>query len=142
MGGISKWVEDGCNFIWNGIWHVEGVECGKAEVFGKASIAVNANDFGVDAVVAISCAAVAAVAAENVAFAGDPVANFKAGDAASEFCDFADEFVPDGCADGDVFLGPIAPFVDVNVSSADSCFLDFDEDLMIANCGDWHLSHP
>jgi hypothetical protein len=74
-------------------------------------------------------AAVAAVAADDVAFGADPLAEFVAGDAGADLHDAADEFVPDHEARLDRALTPLVPLVDVQVGAADGGLFQLDQDL-------------
>lgn len=75
------------------------------------------------------------MSADDVSFSGDEFTNLKVCDACAYFCDVAGEFMADGHANGDGFLCPFVPFVDVEICSADGGFFDFDEDVHGANFG-------
>ncbi|CAM5629473.1 hypothetical protein RLIN73S_05304 [Rhodanobacter lindaniclasticus] len=111
-------------------------------VLGERAVAVHADADGVRAQVLAAGAAVAAVAADDVAFGGDAVADLVAGDAGADLHDAADELVADGEARLDRALAPLVPLVDVQVGAADGGFLDPDQHFVGTDLGHRHLFHP
>src|SRR6185312_921309 len=111
-------------------------------VLGERTVAVHADADGVRAQVLAAGAAVAAVAAHDVAFGGDAVADLVAGDTGADLHDAADELVADGEARLDRALGPFVPLVDVQVGAADRGLLQLDQHLIRADLGHRHLFHP
>jgi hypothetical protein len=77
--------------------------------------------------------AVAAAAADDVAFAADDLAGEEVVDVGADLDDFADELMPHGHRHGDGLLGPGIPFVDVQVGAADAGLADLDEDVVDAD---------
>src|SRR3972149_11266567 len=89
-----------------------------------------------------SGAAVAASAADQVAFSRNAIARFKIFDGTANLFHNAAKFMP-GCHwNWNCMLCPLIPLVDVQISSADSGFFYSDEKIVMANC--WHGSivHP
>jgi hypothetical protein len=87
-------------------------------------------------------AAVAAMAADDMAFGRNAVADLVAGDAGADFDDAADEFMADGQAGLDRALRPFVPLVDVQVGAADRGLFHLDQHLVRADLRHGHLFHP
>ena len=102
----------------------------QGQVLGEGSRPVDAHAVGIHAEVAAAGQAVAALAADQVPFAADDIADLEVLDVASQFNDSPHEFVSDHHRDGHGLLGPGVPVVDVYVRSADSRTEDFDEDVV------------
>ena len=56
----------------------------------------------------------------------------KIADIAAHLDHFPDELMADNHGNGDGFLGPCVPFVNMEVGAADASFVDFDEDIVDA----------
>ena len=78
MYGVAERIEDGGQLIGDVVRQLEGVEGRDHWVFGEGTQAVHTDTNGVAAQVGATGTAVAAVAAGDVAFAGDPIADGKA----------------------------------------------------------------
>src|SRR5579862_2695381 len=85
---------------------------------------------------------IAAAAADDVAFAADDVAGMEIGDVGADLHDLADEFVADGHGYGNGFLGPIVPFVNVDVGTADAGAFDADQDVVNAGARAFDVFEP
>lgn len=70
---------------------------------------------------------VAAVAAGDMALAGDALADREARDARAKLGDLADILMADDLWGLDVLLRPLVPFVDMDVGAADRGLVDLDE---------------
>src|SRR5690606_11177190 len=112
------------------------------DVLGEGAVAVHADAHRVRAQVGAAAAAVAAVAADDVAFGRDALADAVAGHARAHFDHAADELVADHQAGLDGALAPFVPQVDVQVGAADGGLLDLDQDLVGTRLRDRHLLHP
>src|SRR5690606_5032355 len=112
------------------------------DVLGEGAVAVDADADGVGAQVLAAAAAIAAVAADDVAFGGDALADAVALHAGAELGDAADELVADHQAGLDGALGPCVPFVDVQVGTADRGLFELDQHLVGAGTGHRDLFHP
>ena len=99
------------------------------DVLGEAAGPVDADPLRIAAQVAAAGAAVAAVAAGDVALAGDAVADLEALHLGADLGDRADELVADGHRHRDRGLGPLVPVGDVEVGAADAGVVDLDEDV-------------
>src|SRR5688500_3742529 len=75
-------------------------------------------------------AAVAAIAARDVAFAGNAIADLEAGNLAADLDDLAAVFVPDCHRHRDRLLRPGVPVVDVHVRAADGAALHTDQNVV------------
>ncbi len=105
---------------------------GQDDVFGEGSGAVDADSAGEGAEMAAAGEAVAAASADDVAFAGDEVSGLEVVDVGADLGDLADEFVTDDEGDGDGFLRPGVPVVDVEVGAADAGLEDANLDVVDA----------
>src|SRR3546814_20737956 len=81
----------------------------------------------VRAQVLLAGAAVAAVAADDMALGRNPLADRVAAYAGSDLDDAADEFMADHQPGLDRALAPLVPQVDVQVGAADGGFLELDQ---------------
>ena len=75
MGGVAVGVEEGNDIVRDAVGDGDHVGVGDAEVFGKGAVPIHAHALGEFAPVAVACPAIAAMAADDVAFAADPLAN-------------------------------------------------------------------
>src|SRR5690606_8213484 len=101
-------------------------------VFGECAVDVHADAHGVRAQVRAAATAVTAVAADDVAFGRDALADLVAVHCRTERGDAADELVADGQARLDGALAPLVPQVDVQVGTADGGLFQLDQDLVRA----------
>src|ERR1041385_1293888 len=115
---------------------------GKDQEFGESAGAIYADTLGVLAEVSPPRQAVAAMAADDVAFAGDDVAFVEVMGVGAGGNDSADEFVADVHGNGDGFLGPGVPVVDVHIGSADAGPEDFDLHIVDAVFWNRHILEP
>ena len=77
-----------------------------------------------------------AVAARDVAFRGNEIADVRLFHLRTDLRDGAGEFVTERDGWSDPLSAPVVPFVDVKVGSADAGGFDFDEYLVGARLGD------
>src|SRR5690606_4896508 len=106
------------------------------------AVAVDADADGVRAQVRAPAAAVAAVAADDVALGGDALSDLVTAHARAQFGDAADELVADDQTRLDRALAPLVPQVDVQVGPADRGLLDLDQHLVGARRGNRDIFHP
>ena len=140
--GVAEGVHDGGNVVGDARVELDDVAFRNAEVFGKRAVALHADPDGVFAHVQLAAAAVAAVAAGYVPFAGDAVADTDVAHAAANIDDFADIFMPDDQGRADVFPRPVVPFVNVQVGAANGYFPDFDQYIVHVRLRNGHVFHP
>src|SRR5690606_2204687 len=100
------------------------------DVLGEGAIAVDADADRVRAEVLATGTTVAALAADDVAFGRDALADVVAGRARTQLHHAAHEFMADGQALRDGALRPLVPQVDVQVGAADRGLLEADQDLV------------
>jgi hypothetical protein len=86
--------------------------------------------------------AIAAMSAGNVTFADDKVALRKTFHAIANKIDNSDELVADGHRDGDRFLRPRVPIVNVDISSTDRSLEDANPHVVAVNCGNRNVFEP
>ena len=101
--------------------------------FGKRALAIHADALRVRAKMTPAGETIAAMSADDVAFAGDEIARRKTLHAIADAFDHADEFMADDHRHRDRFLRPRVPVINVNVGAADRCFLNPDENVVAAD---------
>ncbi len=111
-------------------------------VLGERAVAVYADADRVRTQMLAASAAVAAMAADDVAFGGNAVADLVASHAGADLDNAADELMADGEAGLDRALAPLVPLVDVQVGAADGCLLHLDQHFVRAHHRQRHLFHP
>jgi len=78
--------------------------------------------------------AVAAMSADYVTFAADNFAKVEISHVFSHFHDLPHELMSHYHGNGNGLLSPFSPVVYVEVSPADACPIDLDQDVIVANC--------
>ena len=140
--GVAERIEDGGQFIGDVVRQLEGVEGRDHQVFGEGARAVDADPYGVAAQVGATGAAVAAVAAGDVAFAGDAIADGEAAHFLADGDHLSHILVTDHHGHGYGLLGPLIPVVDVHVGAADGGLADLDQQIVVAELGSRDVRHP
>ncbi len=133
MRCIAEGIEDRRQVATDVVRDLERVEGGNGEIFGEGAGAVHADANGVAAKMPTPGAAVAAIAAGDVALAGDAVADIEALHLLAQGHDLADIFMANLHADGDGLGRPLVPFPDVDVGAADRGLGDLDEHVVMAD---------
>ena len=135
VGGVAQRVQDGGDL--HGHIRVDGhhVALRDGEVLGEASGAVHAHALGVRAEVELAAAAIAAMAADDVALAGDDLSGLVGGHGRAHFLNDAAVLVAHVHADGDGLLGPRVPVPDVHVGAADGGLVNLDENIVGSDFG-------
>src|SRR2546428_13775755 len=105
---------------------------GNAYVLGKSAVAVNAHADGVFAEMAPASQAIAAMAADQMPFAGDEIAGLEVFDVAAHRRYGAHKFMADDHRWTNRLLRPGIPLIDVYIRAADGCFKDFDQNIIDA----------
>ena len=82
---------------------------------------------------------VTAVAAGDMAFTADPLANMEAGNAFTQGSNLAHIFVADGLTGFDMLGCPIVPLIDMDIGATDGGFVNFDQDFTGAGFRDGNL---
>ena len=142
MHRVAERVEDGGQVVRDIVRDFERVKRRDHQVFREAARAVYAHANGITAQVRTSAAAVTAVAAGNMAFTGDAIANLEAFHFLADTHHFTDIFVTDNHRYRNGFLRPLVPVVDVNVSTADGGFTNFDQQIVMTDFRLRHVGHP
>ena len=109
--------------------HGNNVGCGNAEIFCKSTVTINADTLGVCAPLSVAAAAVAAVTANDMTFAGNTLADIEFFYAFAELCNFTDIFMTYRHCGMDMLLCPGIPVIYMNIRAANCGFANFDEDL-------------
>ena len=100
------------------------------DVVGEGAVAVHADDLGALAEVGVAQAALEAVAADDVSFGGDQVADGEqsgAGRLPAQLDDLAGELVADDDRRLEPAAGPAVPLPDVEIGAADAGVVDADQ---------------
>lgn len=142
VDGVAERVEDSGNLMLDAGGVLPDVGHGKNDEFREGSIAINTYAEGVGAEMATTGEAVAAAAADDVAFPTDELADGKIGDVGAEFDDLADKLVADDEALTDGGASPGVPVVDVEVSTADPSVEDADFDVVDTDFGFGNVFKP
>ena len=100
------------------------------DIFGERARPVHADAHGMRAQMPSAGETIAAASAHHVAFAADNIAGMKIVDVRSHFDDFAHEFMTDRHGNRNGALRPIVPFVNVDVSAANSRALHADQNIV------------
>src|SRR5204863_812068 len=111
--------EDGGDVVRDRIGEIEGVAGRNRQVLGKGARSVDSNPDRVTAQVPAAGAAVAAVAAGDVALAGDAIAALQAVHLRADLDDAPAVLVAHRHRHRDGLLRPGIPVVDVHVGAAD-----------------------
>lgn len=131
--GIAQGVEDRTEVGVDVVVVDPGIARRDDDVVGEGAVAVDAHPDGVDAQVPSPGAAVAAGAADDVALAGDPVADAHARHVAADLVDDAVELVTDDLRRaGHGRCCPVVPPVQVQVGAAQARSQDTDADVVVA----------
>src|SRR5947209_8479249 len=88
------------------------------QIFGKGSRPIHAHALGIRAEVPPASEAVAAVPADDMAFAADNLSRQEVSHVGADLDDFPDELMPDNQGDGNGLLRPGIPFVNMEVGAA------------------------
>ncbi len=125
MRSIAKRIKKGNNLFVYLRADGDAVGGGYAQILGKSAIPVDTYAFCVLTPLRIACAAVTAMSADNMAFTRYTLTNVQALNVAAQFCDFTNIFMPDHSGRVNMFLTPAVPLVNMQVSTADCCFVNF-----------------
>src|SRR3546814_2479165 len=94
MHGVAEWIENGRQLVGNIVGDLEGVESRDRQVFGKRARPVNADARCIAAQVPTARPATPAIAASDMPFARNAVANSEAADLLPYFHDFTHVLMP------------------------------------------------
>src|SRR5438128_11280787 len=100
------------------------------EVLCKSSGTIYTDAFRVRAQMAPASQAIAAMAANHVAFTADDLARKEILHIGANLNDFADKLVPDDHRHWDRFFRPVIPFVDVQIGAANAGAIDPYQDIV------------
>ena len=96
------------------------------DVLGEPTVSLDTDADDVTTVVELASPAVAASPADDMAFAGNPVADLDAPHVGGDGIDETDELVANSDARRDVGCGPVVPGLDVEVGATDGGPADLD----------------
>ena len=133
MYGISKGIKDRGDLGIDTRPMLPDVSHRQGNILSKRSRAVDSHTLCVAAQMPASCQAVAAMAADDVAFAADDFAGKEVYDVGPDLDDFADELMADDQWQKDSSLCPGIPLIDVQVGPADPSLIYPDEYVIDTN---------
>ena len=139
MRGVAEGVKEGDNVLRQALVDGNDVARRDADILRERAVPVDADADMVLTPLNIAGVTVAAVAAGDMALAGDALADREARDACAEFRDLADILMADDLRGLNVLLRPLVPFVNMDVGAADRGLVDLDENFSGARHGDRHL---
>jgi len=142
MGRIAQRIKTGEHVRGDGAVAVPDIRHRDAKVLCKGSGPVNPDAARAPAKMSSSSQAVAAVAADDVSFPGDQVADFEVVDVTSNFNDRAHKLVTHRHRNRNGLLSPFIPVIDVNVRPTDPRFLDLDEHIIDSDFRNRNLFQP
>jgi len=103
------------------------------DVFGEASVAIDANDSCVRADVCVACPAEETTTVDNVPFGGNTITALHSGDQPPDFGNVSRELVTDDERWLAAVTRPRVPVVDVDIGSTHSRAAHADEHFVVAN---------
>src|SRR3546814_6969181 len=112
---VAEGIENGRQLVGNIVVDLEGVESRDRQVFGKRARPVNADARCIAAQVPTARPAIPAIAASDMPFARNAVANSEAADLLPYFHDFTHVLMPHMHGHRDRFGGPIVPVPDMHI---------------------------
>ena len=137
--GVAVCVKEGNYILRNIVRHKYNIGLGYAYVFRKRALPVHAHALGLLAPLAVARAAVAAMAAYYVPFAGNDLADFIFSDARAKRGDFANVFVAYYHGRIDMLLAPRVPIVNMHIRAAYGGFVYFDKHLAYSRLWNGYL---
>ena len=109
---------------------------GERKVFSKCPSPIDADPFGIFAEMASSGETVSTTTTNHMSFTTDHFTRMEVGDIGTNLDDFADKFMTDHHRDGNRFLSPRIPLVNVDIGSTDPRSIDTNQDIIDPNSGD------
>jgi hypothetical protein len=112
------------------------------KVFGVRAGTVDAHTAGFVAQMTTARQTVATAPAHDVPLARDHITDFQIRDVAAHRGHRPDEFMADRHGNGDRFLRPCVPFINVDIGTADGGFMDLDQHIVDPDLGHVHFLEP
>ena len=142
MHGVAKRVENRRQIVGDIVRNFKSVKRRDHQIFGKAARTVDADARGIAAQVRTPGAAVTAVAAGDMPFAGNAIAKLKAANLLTDAHHFADVFMAHHHRHRNGLLRPLIPVVDVHVGTANRGLANFNQQIVMADFRFRHVGHP
>ena len=142
MHGVTEGIKNGSQIIGDIVGDFESVERRNHQILGEAARTVNADADRVAAQMGTTATTVATVTAGDMAFARNAIADFEAFHFLTNTYHFTDIFMAYDHRHRDGFLRPLIPVIDVNVSPADGCFTDFNQQIVMPEFRYRNVGHP
>ncbi len=140
--GIAERIEDRGDLVRNIIRDRHDIVFRNADELAEGAGTVDADAERVAAEMAPARPAVAALAADDMAFAGDPLADMILGDGRTDLGDLAAEFMTDDHRHRNGLLRPLVPVPDMHVGAADGRFLHADQNVVRPDFRHRYILHP
>ncbi len=142
VDGVAQRVEDRGNLVRNVVGDRHDIVLRKGQIFAESAGPVDADAQRVAAQMPPARPAVAAMAADDVAFARDALADLVFRHRRAEIGHRSDEFMAGHHRHRNGLLRPLVPVVDMHVGAADRRLLDLDQHIVRADLRHRHLFHP
>jgi len=139
VDGVSQRIEDRRGIAIDPRIVVPNIGHRQGNVFGEGTGAIDTDTGRVFAEMASAGQAVTASSAHDVPFTRDDLAGKEILYVGADFDDFTNELMTDNHWNGNRFLSPRVPIVDVKVSPADSRFFDSDQTVVDTDFGEWNI---
>ena len=139
MCSITQGVKNGGNLHGHILVNANHVGLRDGKILCKATGAVNTHPHGVGAQVEHATAAVAAVAADNMALAGNNLTRLVLCHGRTYALDNTAELMPHVHADGYRLLSPSIPVPDMQIRTANSCAVNLNKNIVGADFRHRHL---
>jgi hypothetical protein len=131
MNSVAQRVKNGSLVIRNPVRYREYIPGWNGQILREASGAVHPDAFCIYAQMPVAGAAISAVAADYMAFAGNSLSDGQALHAPAQFGYLTHEFMAHVHRNRYGLLGPFIPLVDVDIGAADRGLIDLYEDLVV-----------
>ena len=141
MHCIAERVKDSGNFISDVVRYWHNVVLRQTQVLCKGAGSIYSDTQCVSAQVSAACAAVAACAANDMAFTGHPLATVEFFYCSAGLNDIATEFMTDNHRRRDSPGGPLIPVPDVYICTANRRLFYLDQDLVRPGSRNVNLLH-
>ncbi len=133
MDGVAERIEDRGDVQIDAFLVTPEVGHRHRDVIGERARPVHADALGVRAQMPPPGQAIAAAAADHVAFAAHQIARVEIADVGAHLHDLADKLVADRHRHRNGALRPLVPIVDMNIGAADAGALYADQDIVDAD---------
>ena len=142
MNSIAEGIEGGNDILGDARVHFVDIARGNREKLRKRALAIDADTEGVWAQVLATTEAIAAATADNVALAGNQIADLQIRYARADGLHYATKLMTDGHRHGNRALRPGIPFVNMDIGTADGSLADANERVHRSDFGFGNILQP